>query len=151
MCILVLIVRKVETMTKVIITDGGRAKAGFKGQANDCVTRAVAIITGRPYKEVYEELAKYEQAVTGIKSARNGISKKAYKKYLADQGFTWTPTMQVGQGTTVHLKGEELPSGKLVVSVSRHMVAVIDRVVYDSHDPTRGGTRAVYGYWTKAS
>lgn len=138
-------------MTKVIITDGGRAKAGFKGQANDCVTRAVAIITERPYREVYEELARYEQEVTGIRSARNGISKKAYKKYLADQGFIWFPTMQVGQGTTVHLKADELPIGKLLVSVSKHMVAVIDRVVYDSHDSTRGGTRAVYGYWRKES
>jgi hypothetical protein len=34
--------------------------------------------------------------------------------------------------------------------VSRHMVAVIDGVVYDNHDSTRGGSRAVYGYWTKA-
>ena len=59
--------------------------------------------------------------------------------------------MQVGQGTTVHLRGDELPLGKLLVSVSRHMVAVIDGVVYDNHDSTRGGSRAVYGYWTKAS
>jgi len=137
-------------MTEVIITDGGRAQAGFKGVANDCVTRAIAVITERPYREVYQELARYEQQVTGVRSARNGISKKAYKKYLADQGFNWTPTMQVGQGTTVHLRREELPMGKLLVSVSRHMVAVIDGVVYDNHDSTRGGSRAVYGYWTKA-
>jgi len=136
-------------MTKVIITDGGRAQAGFKGVANDCVTRAIAVITGRPYREVYQDLARYEQQVTGVRSARNGISKKAYKKYLTDQGFTWTPTMQVGQGTTVHLKREELPMGRLVVSVSRHMVAVIDGVVYDNHDSTRGGSRAVYGYWSR--
>ena len=138
-------------MTKVIITDGGRAQAGFKGEANDCVTRAVAIIMERPYREVYQELARYEQEVSGVRSARNGISKKAFKKYLADQGFTWTPTMRVGQGTTVHLRGDELPLGKLLVSVSKHMVAVIDGVVYDNHDSTRGGTRAVYGYWRMGS
>lgn len=136
-------------MTKIVITDGGRAKAGFKGSANDCVTRAVAIITGRDYREVYNELAKYEQEVTGVKSARNGISKKAYKKYLSDQGFTWVPTMRVGAGTTVHLRASELPSGKILVSVSRHMVAMVDGVIHDDHDPSRGGTRAVYGYWTK--
>ena len=134
-------------MTKIKITDGGRAQAGFKGQANDCVTRAVAVITERPYREVYRELARYEQAVSGVKSARNGISKKAYRKYLTDQGFTWTATMRIGQGTTVHLTSNELPLGKIIVSVSRHLVAVIDGVIYDTHDPTRGGTRAVYGYW----
>lgn len=134
-------------MTKIKITDGGRAQAGFKGQANDCVTRAVAVITERPYREVYRELARYEQAVSGVRSARNGISKKAYRKYLTDQGFTWTPTMRIGQGTTVHLTKNELPLGKIIVLVSRHLVAVIDGIIHDTHDSTRGGTRAVYGYW----
>jgi hypothetical protein len=133
----------------VIITDGGRAEAGFKGEANDCVTRAVAIITQRPYREVYQELARYEQQVSGVRSARNGISKKAYRKYLADHGFTWIPKMQVGVGTTVHLRRNELPDGRLIVLTSRHLVAVIDGTVYDSHDSTRDGTRAVYGYWVK--
>ena len=137
-------------MANVIITDGGRAKAGFKGEANDCVARSIAIITGRDYREVYKELAELESHVTGVKSARNGISKKVYKKYLADQGFDWTPTMQIGQGTKVHLRSDELPAGRLLVSVTRHMTAVIDGVIHDTHDPSRGGTRAVYGYWSKA-
>lgn len=29
------------------------------------------------------------------------------------------------------------------------MSAVIDGTVYDTHDPRRNGTRAVYGYWLK--
>lgn len=137
-------------MTKVIITDGGRAEAGFRGDARDCVARATAIATGRPYREVYDELAEAQAQVTGVKSARNGIDKKAYKSYFEAQGFEWTPTMKVGQGTTVHLRADELPMGRLLVSVSRHLVAVIDGVIYDDHDPSRNGTRAVYGYWRVA-
>jgi hypothetical protein len=34
--------------------------------------------------------------------------------------------MKIGQGCRVHLRAGELPDGKLVVRVSRHMVAVID-------------------------
>lgn len=34
--------------------DGGRAAAGFKGDTGDCVTRAISIATGRPYREVYD-------------------------------------------------------------------------------------------------
>lgn len=34
------------------------------------------------------------------------------------------------------------------VALSRHLCAVIDRTVYDNHDPSRGGTRCVYGYWS---
>jgi hypothetical protein len=37
--------------------DGGRAAAGFKGKAVDCVCRAIAIATGKPYAEVYSELS----------------------------------------------------------------------------------------------
>jgi hypothetical protein len=129
--------------------DGGRAAAGYKGQANDCVARAIAIFTERPYREIYQELALAEQQVTGIKSARNGISKKAYKKYIEETlGLAWVPTMKIGQGTTTHLKAGELPNhGRLLVSVSKHMVTMIDGVIHDTHDPSRGGTRAVYGYW----
>ena len=36
--------------------DGGRKDAGFKGRAGDCVTRAIAIASGLPYKKVYNDL-----------------------------------------------------------------------------------------------
>jgi hypothetical protein len=58
--------------------------------------------------------------------------------------------MKIGSGCRVHLRERELPSGRLIVSVSRHMVAVIDGVIHDTHDPSRGGTRCVYGYWREA-
>ena len=37
-------------------SDGGRATAGYKGDAGDCVTRAIAIATEIPYQEVYDGL-----------------------------------------------------------------------------------------------
>jgi hypothetical protein len=49
----------------------------------------------------------------------------------------------------VHLRDGELPSGRLIVQVSRHVVAVIDGVMHDTHDPSRNGQRAVYGYYTQ--
>ena len=55
--------------------------------------------------------------------------------------------MQIGSGCTVHLRGDELPSGRLVVSVSKHLTAVIYGVIHDTHDCSRGETRCVYGYW----
>jgi hypothetical protein len=51
----------------------------------------------------------------------------------------------------VHLRAEELPGGRLIVKVSKHVVAVIDGVINDSHDPSRGGTRCVYGYYRQAT
>jgi len=56
--------------------------------------------------------------------------------------------MSIGSGTKVHLRAEDLPTGRIVVQASKHVVAVIDGVMHDTHDPSRDGTRCVYGYWT---
>jgi hypothetical protein len=126
-----------------VYDDGGRAAAGYKGDAGDCATRAVAIATGISYVEVYKALAK----LAG-QTVRNGTPPNATKRYLADLGWTWTPTMEIGSGCQVHLRADELPSGRLIVRCSKHWVAVIDSVIHDTHDPSRGGTRCVYGYWS---
>lgn len=169
---------------KHIYDDGGRVAAGFKGHAGDCVCRAIVIASGRPYREVYDALAKgnAEQRITrqrgaaGKRTARAGINtgRKWFKDYMTSLGFVWTPTMKIGSGCKVHLTDSELPAGRLVVSVSKHLTAVIDGVIRDTHDPQReinvitpdcgqpikpGETkningicsvqrRCVYGYWT---
>jgi hypothetical protein len=141
-----------------IYDDGGRAEAGYKGSTGDCVARAIAITRGLSYQEVYDALADgnaNERKTTkssGIRTARDGIhvTRDWFKRYMAELGFTWTPTMQIGQGCKVHLRDGELPIGCLVVQVSKHYTAVIDGVIHDTHDPSRDGTRCVYGYWKLA-
>ena len=139
--------------------DGGRAAAGYKGTAGDCVCRAICIATGMPYDEVYDRLSEgnlKQRRVKGDKpnqrSARNGIytKRKWFKDYMLELGFEWVPTMTVGSGCKVHLTADELPKGKIICSVSRHVVAVIDGVINDTHDCSRGGKRCVYGYWRLA-
>lgn len=151
--------------------DGGRQDAGFKGIAGDCVARAIAIASGKPYAEVYARLAEGNgtQRITkrtrtknaGKRTANSGIytRRKWFRDYMAELGFTWIPTMQIGSGCKVHLD-DDLPVGRLVVAVSRHYTAVIDRVIHDTYDPRRPcvehlphqdpvlrETRCVYGYW----
>jgi hypothetical protein len=180
---------------KWVKDDGGRATAGFKGRAGDCVCRAVAIASGRPYQEVYDKLAQgnatqrrtSRRKVTRqdldnslvelrdeqrevlfyaqnemrnepkrsrrikVRTAREGINtnRKWFKDYMAELGFEWVSCMgftmvdgaRVGTGCQVHLDENELPSGRLVVSLSRHMSAVIDGVIHDTYDPNdRGAT-----------
>lgn len=141
---------------KFNISDGGRTAAGFKGQAGDCVARSISIAADLSYRQVYDTLAKgnanqraSKHTPKGTRTARNGINttRKWFKDYMQSLGFVWVPTMKIGQGCKVHLKADELPLGKLVVAVSKHYTAVIDRVIYDTHDPSRDGTRCVYGYW----
>lgn len=133
--------------------DGGRAASGFRGEAGDCVARSLAIILDRPYREVYDEINVFvktneRRRKKGSSSSRTGVYKTTTRRIMEHFGFGWTPTMQVGQGCTVHLRADELPSGRIIASVSKHVCAVIDGVVHDTHDPTREGTRCVYGYWT---
>jgi hypothetical protein len=136
--------------------DGGRKLAGHKGEARDCVTRAVAIAAELPYADVYAVLSAGAGAERKSKgsTARNGIRtrRKWFSDYMTSIGWgCWTPTMGIGTGCKVHLRDGELPMGRLVVNVSRHLVAVIDGMIHDTSDPSRGGNRCVYGYWTKAA
>ena len=147
------------TALPFIQDDGGRLAAGFKGTARDCVARSIAIVAELSYADVYKALAEgtgsqRASSKTGkrrAESARNGINtnRKWFKDYMASLGFRWTPTMAIGQGCTVHLAVGELPPGRLIVAVSKHYTAVIDGVIHDNHDPSRGGSRCVYGYWTR--
>lgn len=130
--------------------DGGRAAAGFKGEApGDCVVRSIAIATQKPYREVYDAI----NALAGKPVARSGVPKRVYKPYLEDViGAYWQPCMGIGTGCTVNLTAHDLPKqGRYVLRLSRHFAAWIDGAVYDIADPSRDGTRCVYGYWEMPS
>lgn len=136
-----------------VYDDGGRATAGFRGEAGDCGTRAIAIALDRDYRTVYDDLAAYIKAIAYVRgepnrSPRNGLAKSVANDYLEAMGWIWTPTMKFGQGCTTHLRSDELPDGRLVARLSKHFAAVIDGVLHDTHDCSRGGTRCVYGYWS---
>jgi hypothetical protein len=141
--------------------DGGRAAAGYKGKAGDCVTRAIVIASGRPYVEVLAEMAainarmprskRRQRGAVGSQTALRGIytRSKLFKDYMIRNGFVWTPTMKIGSGCRVHVRHGELPMGRLVLQLSRHCAAVIDGVLHDTYDSSRNGTRCVYGFWRK--
>jgi hypothetical protein len=119
------------------------------------VARAVAIATGLPYQAVYDaiNIAGKGERVTRRRrrqsGAQTGVYKPTIRRYMAALGWRWVPAMRIGSGCTVHLRAEELPTGRLVVSLSKHVTAVVNGVIRDTYDPSRGGTRCVYGYFTK--
>lgn len=139
------------TPMRFVYDDGGRSASGYRGEAGDCVVRAASIVTRLPYLEVYSlarNLARQERrTVQGRSSPRNGIHKSTVHRLMTELGLTWTPTMFIGSGCTMHLRSSEIPKGRLIVSLSRHTSAVIDRVIHDTFDPSREGMRCVYGYW----
>ncbi len=140
-----------------VLDDGGRLAAGYRGRAGDCVTRAIAIATANPYQEVYDALNRLTvkerlgRRKRTKSNSESGVFRRTYQRYLTTLGWQWIPTMKVGSGCQVHLKASELPSGRLIVKVSRHLTAVIDGVLHDTHDCSRAGTRCVYGYFCKCT
>ena len=137
------------------VYDDGGASNYYKGPAYDCVTRAIAIATGRDYKEVLDIVNDYVRKEPlderYVRNARNGVKKEITDKLLKDLGFKWVPTMKFGQGCKVHLRDDELPSGTIIVKLSKHLCCIKDKVIHDTFNPTRdngqGSTRCVYGYW----
>ncbi|WP_231970320.1 hypothetical protein [Polynucleobacter necessarius] len=82
--------------------DGGRAEAGFKGGAGDCVVRSIAIAANLPYLQVYEDLreanARYAQERDDKlsrllnqrgSSPRNGNHRNVFHDYILAHGFEW--------------------------------------------------------------
>ena len=145
-----------------LFNDGGRAAVGFKGGAGDCVVRSIAIAANLPYMQVYEDLRLANEAYALLRndklarrlnakgsSPRNGNHRKVFHEYIVGLGFQWVPTMKVGAGCQVHLRSDELPKAILIVKVSKHLTAVLNGVIQDTHNPSRGGNRCVYGYYIK--
>jgi len=142
------------------LNDGGREQAGFKGGAGDCVVRSIAIAAKLPYMQVYEDLRNANETYAQLRndrlarrlndkgaSPRNGNHRNVFHDYILGLGFEWVATMKVGTGCQVHLQPSELPDGILIVKVSKHLTAVVDGVIQDTHDPSRRGNRCVYGYY----
>lgn len=142
--------------------DGGRWRY-FKGEkAGDCVTRAIAIASGKDYKEIYDDLfalnrkaaSKNTKLARKIKkdgiSPRDGVMAEIYQPYIIALGFEWVSCSGIGKGISIHLREDELPKkGKLILRLSRHLAAYKDGTLHDTYDCSRGGTRGVYGYWIK--
>jgi hypothetical protein len=144
-----------------IYNDGGRSKVfPKKAKKGDCVVRAIAIATGRPYGRVWHDVqAECEESPLRdckghIFGSDTGVRKEIYRPYLETLGWVWIATMSRGTGTYVHVDSAELPifAGPLILRTSRHLTVMdVHGQLQDTHDCSRGGTRAVYGVYVHRS
>ena len=138
-------------------TDGGRLDSGFRGDAGDCVTRAIAIALQLPYRRTYNELGALSSVLTGgIKtSVRDGTQNAVAHRYLINRGWSVTLTpgsylKDLSDLTPLHY------SGTFIAVLSRHYVCVIDGVVHDSWDSrisnrTKCGSPKLIGYYSRTA
>lgn len=155
--------------------DGGARAAGYTAKAaDDCVIRSIAIASGLDYKVIQNDLmdrgrvfaTKYADQKRNGKPTRKaqiarqyikinfnvraGVHKELYEPLLSDLGFIWTPQMQIGTGTRLHVAAGELPAtGTYILRLSRHLTVLIDNFIHDTYKCDRDGSRAVYGWYRK--
>ena len=152
--------------------DGGREEAGFKGNAGDCVTRAIAIAEDRDYMEVRDDLMnrmkKFREKSRSraarhrkSNSVRNGTPKEVYRPYLESRGWKRTALQKFGSSNRKYMKMSDLPLGVVIVEQRKHVATVIDHSLQDTWDsrlsnawlngsPTNVKTcRCVNAIWTK--
>ena len=132
-----------------VLVTGNAGFVKIQDEGNSASYRAIAIATEQKFEDVQAEITRMLKHTA---KWRNGKPKRAVAcyEYLAKQGWHWTTTMTIGSGCKVHLTADELPVGRLIVKISKRLVAVIDGTIHDTTDPSRDGKRCVYGYWSKA-
>jgi hypothetical protein len=140
--------------TRWIRDDGGQP-AGVRG---GCVVRAIAIATGKPHREVHQELIEAtrryvsthrNRVVEWIKRSRgargydplHGSYAEIYGPYL-EKHLGWQRVSY-----NARLRADELPPGRLIVEVHRHLVAVIDGLVHDTYNSGGAGRRPVKAFY----
>ena len=103
--------------------DGGRADAGHKGLAGDCITRAISIALDLPYQEVWNEFD------TEGDSPDDGVQLLVASKFLYDRGWKSTP-----KSGTVAEVAAEIKNGMIICELldTAHYVAIVDGKYHDT-------------------
>jgi hypothetical protein len=112
----------------------------------DCVVRALMLVTGKTWHEVYDELCKIGREKFSIPN-----EDKVYSAYLEQQGFIKhkMPKIPVGDSfsrVTVSDFCKRNPVGVYFVIIANHTVGVKDGTYYDTWDC---GFKSCGNFWSK--
>ena len=96
----------------------------------DCVVRAIAVATGRPWTDVYDELIRTARSVYDMPSS-NG----AWGLYLYRMGFEpFILPDACPECVTVREFARRFPHGRYIIGTGSHAVAVVGGNYIDTWD-----------------
>lgn len=115
-------------------TDGGRASEGLgEDPTGDCVVRAISIATRLNYVTVRAMILDQARRLRMRCEPDRGVHRTIYAALLERLGWT---RVRPGDKRVASAK-------RLILNTTRHLVAVVDGVVYDTWDPmTKDDPRA---------
>lgn len=122
--------------------DGGRKDAGFKGTTGDCLTRAIAIITKKSYKEVYDsvcdEMKKHGYVASGNARQQKHIKGKRHPKRIQEDvlekhGFKKIRKSR-GMSNLTYTEAVKNYGENLIVTTTKHFASIENGVLKDLFD-----------------
>ena len=127
--------------------DGGRRDAGYKGDTGDCVVRAIAIVTGKPYKEVYRVMATemkahgytasgnaYATSEKKLKTPRKRGQLTVRKVQDKVKGMFGFKKVSLSRGVRPTFEEAHREYGDCLASTTKHVVALKDGALRDTWD-----------------
>ena len=113
----------------IIKTDAGRKLSSRGKQKSDCTVRAMAKAFRMMYDEAYELLKKHgrepNKGFRYDKAFRPNESINGYVPVVSRQ-FAWVGIRQV-------LRSLQTTKGTYILEIEKHVLCVIDGIVYDDH------------------
>lgn len=108
-----------------------RTNANPSGRnVGDCVVRAIAIATGKPWLEVYDDLHRVGRRFYDMPSSND-----VWGRYLYRMGFEpFILPAACPECVTVREFARMFPNGRYIVGTGSHAVAVIGGNYYDTWD-----------------
>lgn len=113
--------------------DGGRVESGRRGSTGDCVVRALSILTGHGYSDVYAKVADANKRLsrTQGRTARNGVETKITESVMAEFGMS-KARIPGGRARTISEIGRHL--GDCIIRFPGHVAAIVDGELRDTWD-----------------
>ena len=108
----------------------------------DCTVRAITVLTGKTWEEVYDGICAEGKLMHNMPS-----SNAVWSQYLRKLGYIRTPLPDTCPYCyTVDEFCHDHPKGKYLLALYEHVVAVVDGYYYDTWD---SGNMTVLYFWEK--
>ena len=114
--------------------DGGRAPAGHRWAAGDCVSRSLAIQTATPYQQVYSDLQQAQHNYRGSTKISEGMAPDAYREAYESYGLHMA-TLE--RNTHITYTDAYRKYGNCIVATPGHVATIKDGILFDTVDPRR--------------
>jgi len=124
---------------RAILTDGGRAGSRRPRQSKDCTVRAVALARNIPYDAAYDLLHEAGRKCSRGFHVQRWLGDQAWATKIPFPAVKGQPRMNPATFT------KQLPTGRFICRVAKHVFAVIDGVVHDSFE--NRPDRCIYTAW----